>query len=167
VQSGSHTPRHVLEFHAKEAAQILEATEEAVTSALKRARTTLQAQLPPSGQRDQPPPPQSAAERDLVERFTRAFEANDVEHVVALLKEDARFTVPPLPFEWQGRDRTLQFLRVMLGSGRRLVATHANGQPAFGFYLPDPHARVLHGAPRGGLVGAHTGGRQHRGHHAL
>ena len=81
---------------------MLDATEEAVTTALRRARATLQAQLPPSGQRDQPPPPQSAAERDLVERVTQAFEANDVERIVALLREDARFTMPPLPFEWQG-----------------------------------------------------------------
>jgi RNA polymerase sigma-70 factor (ECF subfamily) len=52
--------------------------------------------------------------------------------------------MPPLPFEWHGRDRARQFLSAMQGPGRRLVATRANGQPAFGLYLPDPHAGVLH-----------------------
>jgi RNA polymerase sigma-70 factor (ECF subfamily) len=137
--------RDVLGYHSKEVAQILDATVESVTSALKRARATLQLRLPPPGQQDQlSPPPQSAAEQDLVERFTRAFESNDVQRVVDLLTDDAWFTMPPLPFEWQGRDRALQFLTAMLGPGRRLVATRANGQPAFGLYLPDPHARVLH-----------------------
>jgi RNA polymerase sigma-70 factor (TIGR02960 family) len=136
--------RDVLGFHAKEVAQMLEATEESVTSALKRARATLHRRSAAPGQIDPPPPPTSTAEQELVERFTQAFEANDVKRIVALLTEDARFSMPPLPFEWQGRDRASQFLRVMLGPGRRLVATRANGQPAFGLYLPDPHARVLH-----------------------
>jgi RNA polymerase sigma-70 factor (ECF subfamily) len=94
----------VLGYHAKEVAQILDATEEAVTSALKRARATLKLHVP-SGQQERPPLPHSAAERELVERFTRAFEAHDVEGVVELLTDDAWFTMPPLPFEWQGRDR--------------------------------------------------------------
>ena len=65
--------RDVLEFHAREVAQVLDSTEESVTSALKRARATLQRRLPRSGEREQPPAPGSAAERELVERFTRAF----------------------------------------------------------------------------------------------
>lgn len=137
--------RDVLGYHAKEVAQILDSTEESVTSALKRARATLQLRFPPSVQRDQPPPPRSAAERDLVERFVHAFESNDLDGVVGLLTEDVWFTMPPLPFEWQGRDRALQFLTaVTVGPGRRLAATRANGQPAFGLYLRDPHAPVLH-----------------------
>jgi RNA polymerase sigma-70 factor (ECF subfamily) len=136
--------RDVLGYHATEVAQILEATVASVTSALKRARATLKRHAPSPGHQEPPPPPTSAAEQELVERFTRAFEANDVDRIVALLMEDARFSMPPLPFEWQGRDRASQFLGVVLGPGRRLVATRANGQPAFGLYLPDPHARVLH-----------------------
>jgi len=60
--------RDVLGYHAKEVARMLDSTEESVTSALKRARATLQLRLPPSGHGDQPPPPKSAAERELVER---------------------------------------------------------------------------------------------------
>ena len=136
--------RDVLGYHAKEVAQILDATEASVTSALKRARATCKLRFSPPSQQDQPPPPHSAAEQDLVERLTRAFETNDVQSIVALLTDDVWFSMPPLPFEWHGRDRAFQFLDAMLGPGRRLVATRANGQPAFGLYLPDPHAGILH-----------------------
>jgi RNA polymerase sigma-70 factor (TIGR02960 family) len=136
--------RDVLGYRAKEVAQILGATEASVTSALKRARATLQLRLPRPDERAQPPPSRSAAERALVERFTRAFESSDLESIVGLLTEDVSFTMPPLPFEWQGRDRALRFLKAMWQiPARRLVATRANGQPAFGLYLPDPHAGVL------------------------
>ena len=65
--------RDVLGYHAKEVVQYSDSTEESVTSVLKRARATLHLQLPPPSQRDRLPPPKSAAEQDLVERFTRAF----------------------------------------------------------------------------------------------
>jgi len=63
-----------------------------------------------------------------------------------MLTHDVWFTMPPLPFEWQGVDRASQFLQAMWAGhrGRRLLATRANGQPAFGLYLPDPRADVLH-----------------------
>jgi len=68
--------RDVLGFHASEVTVILGTSEESVTSALKRARDALQRQYPPPEQRE-PPPPGSTAERDLVERLTRAFETAD------------------------------------------------------------------------------------------
>ena len=123
---------------------MLDSTEESVTSALKRARATLQLRLPPASDRDQPPLPRSAAESALVERFTRAFEADDIEDLVDLLTEDVWISMPPTPFAWQGHDPARPVLRAVLEPGRRLVATRANGQPAFGLYLPDPHARILH-----------------------
>ena len=139
--------RDVLGYHAREVAQILDSTEESVSSALKRARATLESRFARAEEAEQPPPPKSAAEQELVERFTRALESSDVHGVVGLLTEDVLFTMPPLPFEWQGHDRALRFLTVVTswqGPGLRLVATRANGQPAFGLYLPDPHTRVLH-----------------------
>lgn len=135
--------RDVLGYHAKEVAHILDSSEESVTSALKRARATLQQRLSRSSQ-DQPPPPKSAVEDALVERFTRAFESHDLGGVVSLLTADVSFTMPPMPFEWQGRDRALQFLMAVTYPGRRLLPTRANGQPAFGLYLPNPHDDVLH-----------------------
>lgn len=139
--------RDVLGYHAKEVAQILDSSEESVTSALKRARATLDERRPSQGQRDQPPLAGSIAERDLVERFTMAFESSDLEAVVGLLTEDVWFTMPPAPFEWQGREKARQFLVAMWsGSDRRLVPIRANGQAAFGLYLSDPRAAVLHAA---------------------
>ena len=138
--------RDVLGFHAREVAQVLDSTEESVTSALKRARATLQRRLPWSGEREQPPAPGSAAERELVERFTRVFEAKDVPGIVGLLTEDVWLTMPPIPLEWQGRDMADRFLTAtaIWHVRPRLVATRANGQPAFGLYVRDPQAPVLH-----------------------
>ena len=136
--------RDVLGFHAGEVAAILGTTEQSVTSALKRARATLQRRYP-SEEREPPPPPGSAAEQDLVERLTRAFETADVAGIVALLTEDAWLTMPPLPLEYQGREQAARFLTtVRQGRTWRLVATRANGQPAFAFYVRDPRAGVCH-----------------------
>jgi RNA polymerase sigma-70 factor, ECF subfamily len=137
--------RDVLGFHASEAAEILHASEQSVVSAVKRARATLARELPP-GQREAPPPPHSAAEQRLVARLTQAFEAADVDGIVALLTEDAWLTMPPVPLEYQGRELAARFLTLAFRRRRqyRLVATRANGQPAFGVYVRDPHAPVLH-----------------------
>jgi RNA polymerase sigma-70 factor (TIGR02960 family) len=136
--------RDVLDFRASEAADILAASEQSVESALKRARATLARHLPPPGQ--QPPLPHSRAEQDLVDRLTRAFEAADVGGIVALLTDDAWLTMPPVPLEYQGRELCEEFFTLVFALGRRyrLVATRANGQPAFGIYVFDPHAPVLH-----------------------
>jgi RNA polymerase sigma-70 factor (TIGR02960 family) len=139
--------RDVLDFSTSEAAQILQTSEQSVASAVKRARATLARELPP-GQQEAPPPPHSPAEQRLVTQLTRAFEAADVDGIVALLTEDVWLTMPPLPLEYQGRDLTARFFTLVFQSRRRcqyrLVATRANGQPAFGVYVRDRHAPVLH-----------------------
>jgi RNA polymerase sigma-70 factor (TIGR02960 family) len=137
--------RDVLGYHATEVAQMLDSTTESVTSALKRARATLERQAPPAADREPPPPPHSAAEKELVERLTRAFEASDVEGIVALLSEDVQFAMPP--FEYHGRELAARFLMVVTLQQRRrnrIVATRANGQPAFGLYVRDAGGRVYH-----------------------
>jgi hypothetical protein len=136
--------RDVLGFHAREAADMLATSEQSVASALKRARATLAGHLPPPGQA--PPAPNSRAEQRLVARLTQAFEAADVDGIVALLTEDSWLTMPPVPLEYQGRELSAQFYSLVFRPGRRyrLVATRANGQPAFGIYQCDPHAAVLH-----------------------
>jgi RNA polymerase sigma-70 factor, ECF subfamily len=139
--------RDVLGFHAAEAGHILATSEESVTSALKRARAALERQQSRPGEREPPPPPGSAAEQELVERLTGAFEAADVDGIVALLTDDAWLTMPPLPLEYQGRELAAQFFAATAfrpGWTARLIATRANGQPAFGFYVRDPKAGVSH-----------------------
>jgi hypothetical protein len=117
-----------------------------VTSALKRARAALQRQ-PPLGEREPPPPPGSAAEQRLVERLTVAFETADVDGIIALLTDDAWLTMPPLPLQYRGRELAARFFAATAfrpGWTARLIATRANGQPAFGFYVQDPQAGVSH-----------------------
>jgi RNA polymerase sigma-70 factor (TIGR02960 family) len=140
--------RDVLGFHAREVAQILGSSEESVTSALKRARASLQRQFPPEGQ-DPPPPPHSAVEQELIERLTRAYQTGDVNGLVALLTDDVKLAMPPVPLEYQGRDLAAQFLAATAfrpGRTWRLAATRANGQPAFGAYVRDPRTGVAHAA---------------------
>jgi hypothetical protein len=84
--------RDVLGFRAAEAASILGTTEESVTSALKRARATLSHQ--PSSDVAEPPAPNSAAEAEIVDRLTRAWEAADIDGVIALLRDDVWLTMP-------------------------------------------------------------------------
>ena len=139
--------RDVLGFHAREAARILDTSEESVTSALKRARAALERHQRSSPPRESAPPPGSAAERRLVDRLTRAFETADVDGIVAMLTEDAWLTMPPLPLEYQGRELAARFLTATAfrpGWTARLIPTRANGQPAFGFYARDPDTGDFH-----------------------
>jgi RNA polymerase sigma-70 factor (ECF subfamily) len=138
--------RDVLGYPAAEAADMLAVTEVSVNSALQRARATLAAQLPPAG-RDSAPAPRSARERELTSRFADAFEAADAERLVALLTDDARLTMPPEPLEYQGHAAIAEFFQTRTWWGTqeaRLVPTRANNQPAFGYYLTDPHAPIAH-----------------------
>jgi RNA polymerase sigma-70 factor (TIGR02960 family) len=139
--------RDVLGFRASEAASILDTTDESVTSALKRARATLGRELPAAEGQDPPPPPGSAAERELIARLTRAYDEGDVDGIVALLTDDVQLRMPPVPLEYQGRELAARFLTATAfrqGRTYRLVATRANGQPAFGAYVRDPLTGVAH-----------------------
>jgi RNA polymerase sigma-70 factor (ECF subfamily) len=138
--------RDVLGFHAAETAKMLETSTASVTGALQRARATLQETLPAAGVREPPPAPNSPAEAALVGRLAAAFASSDIGGIVGLLAEDVWLSMPPVPLEYQGRDVAAGALSVVFGRGlpHRLVATRANGQPAFGIYVSDPHAPVLH-----------------------
>jgi RNA polymerase sigma-70 factor (ECF subfamily) len=70
-----------------------------------------------------------------------AFEAADVDGIVALMTEDAWLRMPPVPLEYQGRQLISEFYAtVAFRQGRRyrMVQTRANGQPALAIYLRDP-----------------------------
>jgi RNA polymerase sigma-70 factor (TIGR02960 family) len=138
--------RDVLGFHANEVADMLDSTVESVNSALKRARASLQRRLPMTGDREPPPASGSAAEDAIVARFVQAYESADLEALVDLLTDDVLVSMPPMPFEYQGRDAAARFSASIFGSGRRfdLVRTRANGQPAFGLYLRAPTG-ISHG----------------------
>jgi RNA polymerase sigma-70 factor (TIGR02960 family) len=133
--------RDVLGFRAAEVAQMLDSSVESVTSALKRARATLETRP-----RAEPPPqPDSPAERQLVGRLAAAWEANDVDAIVALLADDVRLSMPPLPLEYIGRDDAARFYQIVATrpGRRRIVQTRANGQPALAVYSRDPTGDVF------------------------
>jgi RNA polymerase sigma-70 factor (TIGR02960 family) len=129
--------RDVLGFHANEVADIVDSSVESVNSLLKRARAGLQRRLPASGERELSPATDSPAEQALVAKFVRAYEAGDVDALVALFTDDISVSMPPIPLEYDGRDAVARLFASIFGSGRRvdLVPTRANGQPAFGAYL--------------------------------
>jgi RNA polymerase sigma-70 factor (ECF subfamily) len=138
---------------------MLASTVDSVNSALKRARASLRHRLPPTGEREPPPAPDSPAERALAAKFARAYESGDVDSLVALLTADVRVTMPPIPLEYDGRDAVARFYASVLRQGRPydLVPTRANGQPAFGVYVRAPASGIRHGS--GLYVLTLTGGR--------
>jgi RNA polymerase sigma-70 factor (ECF subfamily) len=138
--------RDALGFRTAEVAEMLDTTVTSVKGVLQRARATLEARVPAGG-RDRAPLPHSAKERELVQRFVDAAEEGDTERVVSLLTDDAWLTMPPEPYEYQGHAAIAAFLgdrAIRRGAALRLVPTRANGQPAFGCYLPDAQAAIMH-----------------------
>lgn len=126
--------REALQFSAAEVAGLLDTSVAAVNSALQRARTA----LPVVADGD---PAGDPAARRAVEAYVRAFEAADVDGLVALLTEDAMLEMPPVPLWYRGRDDYAAFIRrvfAMRGTGWRMTAVAANGQPAVAAYAPDP-----------------------------
>jgi RNA polymerase sigma-70 factor (ECF subfamily) len=140
--------RDVLGYRAAEVAKMLDTTEATVNSALQRARSALEARMPP--RRERAPAPGSPRERELADTFAEAIEEGDMDRVVELLTEDAWVTMPPQPLEYQGRETIARLLRHVLarriaGGRTILVPTRANGQPAFAHYMLDPGSDLAQG----------------------
>jgi RNA polymerase sigma-70 factor, ECF subfamily len=125
----------VLGWASAEAATLLGGSTASINSALQRARDTL-AKRYPDGRPPAPSRP-SAAQQKLLDRYLQAWEGHDLEGFVALLKEDATFTMPPWLQWYAGRAAIGQFFALAWQAcgGLRLVPTAANGQPAFGLYI--------------------------------
>lgn len=131
--------RDVLGFPAAEVAGMLETTRTSVNSALVRARNGLRSEKEP----DRVPLPNSAREKEVVDRFVNAFQDGDFDQLVALLASDAKFTMPPEPLLCNGSQAIAEYLRGRAFWGRlKLYPTRANGQPAFGYYLSDPNLPI-------------------------
>jgi len=124
----------VLGWAAAETATLLGGSAVSINSALQRARETL-AKRYPNGR----PPvvlPPNHAQQKLLGSYLRAWEGLDLDNLVALLKDDATYTMPPLPQWYAGRRviRTFFDWAWKAYGGFRLVPTAANRQPAFAAY---------------------------------
>jgi RNA polymerase sigma-70 factor (ECF subfamily) len=128
----------VLDWPAREVAELLDTTVAAVNSALQRARATLATAAPGA---DTAPGPLDGQQGRVLEAFLRAWHARDIPALAALLRDDIALTMPPEPFRIVGRDAVAGFFATVPAGGRldliRLVVTRANGHPALAAYLPD------------------------------
>jgi RNA polymerase sigma-70 factor (ECF subfamily) len=128
--------REVLRWQASEVAELLDTTVVSVNSALQRARATLAA-----ANIDAESTGSSAADgeqEELLARYVDAFERYDMTSLVALLHEDAKFSMPPYPLWLCGHTDIVRWMEGPGAAcrGSRLIATSANGVPAFGSYKP-------------------------------
>jgi RNA polymerase sigma-70 factor, ECF subfamily len=137
--------RDVLGWSAKETASLLDASVASVNSALQRARATLRERLPERRAEWARSAEPSEEERELLRRYVDAHERADADGLAALLREDARLTMPPHPTWYAGRAAILTAMRPAFDSefGRlRGVLSAANSQPAVAHYLRRPGESV-------------------------
>jgi RNA polymerase sigma-70 factor, ECF subfamily len=133
--------REVLGFSAREVAESLETTVASVNSALQRARKTVDERLPDQSQQATLRALGDDGLQEVVDRYVDAWQRGDVDGVVAMLTEDAAFTMPPLQTWFRGHDDIAVFLAGWPLSGDwrwRPLQVQANGQPALAFYSWDP-----------------------------
>lgn len=126
--------RDVVQFSAAEVAELLETTPAAVNSSLQRARARL-AEL--SVTEERMTEPADAQRRELLDRYCAAFENADMAALTALLQEDVKLEMPPLPVWFSGRETVLRFLsrRALAPAGDVVMTpTAANAQPAVAEY---------------------------------
>src|SRR5437899_3308058 len=120
--------RDVLGWTAPEVAELLESTVASVTSALQRARGTIEQHLPETTR-----PTAGPAERELLNRYVAAFEHADMDGLVALLREDAMLRMPPQPSLSGGLEIARFFLETIAQGDLTRIRhrpTWANGRPA-------------------------------------
>ena len=128
--------REVLDFSAQETAEMLDTSVASVTSALQRARATVERELPARSQQETLRGLGEEPSRELVARFVDAWNRADIPGIVAMLAEDASFSMPPVPTWFRGRDNIAAFLNKQFDEGRvlsslwRFEATTASGQAA-------------------------------------
>ncbi len=152
--------REVLRWRAAEVGELLDMSVASVNSALQRARATLADLELDDGEAA---PDAGADDAGLLDAYVDAFEAYDMDRLVALLREDAAFTMPPFPLWLSHRDEVPRF---MCGTGAkcegsRLLKVSANGGPAAAIYnatapgVWEPWAIVVIETSGGRISGLH------------
>jgi RNA polymerase sigma-70 factor, ECF subfamily len=131
----------VLGFSAREIADAMDTTPASVNSALQRARALIAERLPERSQQETLAALGEQAQRELVERYTAALRDADMDAMLALLTEDATWSMPPLPSWYRGHDAIASFLAGGPFTRRwKHVPARANGQLAVGCYMWDGSA---------------------------
>ncbi len=132
--------RDVLGFSTAEVAGSLDTTQASVNSALQRARAAFRL----FRDADSVAVPLSQRDFEVVDQFVSAWERCDIDTIVMLLTDDARIIMPPSIVEVRRRSVIAEFLQVQgfWGNELKVVPTAANHQPAFAYYLGDPHAGI-------------------------
>jgi RNA polymerase sigma-70 factor (ECF subfamily) len=151
----------VLQWKATEVAELLDTSVASVNSALQRARTTIETNKPTATTTTATLGP---AERELLARYVKAFEAYDITALTALIHEDAIQSMPPYDLWLAGRDDIFSWWfgpGIGCANSRLIPTVSANGSPAFGQYKPSPAGGYLPWALqvvelRGGAVGEMT-----------
>jgi RNA polymerase sigma-70 factor, ECF subfamily len=125
----------VLGWKVSEVATLLGGSTTSINSALQRARST--AEKGRYRQENSAISEPSAEQKRLLARYVKAWEELDLDGFVALLKEDATYTMPPLSQWYAGRRSIRAFFEWAWKDydGFRLLTTAANGQPAFAAYV--------------------------------
>jgi RNA polymerase sigma-70 factor (ECF subfamily) len=128
--------REVLQWKAAEVAELLDTSTAAVNSMLQRARAQIDEAAPTEESTTEP---ETAEQRELLDRYVAAFEAKDIQAMIDLFTADAVWEMPPFTGWYQGAETIATLVDTQCparGPGdMRLVATRANGQPAFGLYM--------------------------------
>ena len=142
-QRAAFVLRHALGWSAKDTAAALDMTVPAVNSALQRARGTLQRHLPRERQDWTPERTPTHEELTLLQRFMDAWNRSDAPALVGMMREDARWVMPPYPLWFEGRAAIAKLFEAFpIGwqGELRVVPTAANRQPAMASYVRPPGA---------------------------
>jgi RNA polymerase sigma-70 factor (ECF subfamily) len=128
--------REVLGFTAQEIAETLEKSVASVNSLLQRARTKLEQHRPELSQQSMMKTLGDDKLQAIVNGYIDAMERADIEAILAMLTEDATWSMPPLPNWYHGHEAIARFLRLKPFTARwRHIPTRANGQLAVGCYI--------------------------------
>jgi RNA polymerase sigma-70 factor, ECF subfamily len=138
--------REVLGFSAQEVADALGTSVASVNSALQRARKTIDERLPDQSQQATLRALGDDGIRELVERYTDALARGDVDAVVALLAEDATWSMPPCPVWYRGEALATFLVEYPFRERWRHLPAWANGQLAVGCYMWDAEREGFHAA---------------------
>jgi RNA polymerase sigma-70 factor (ECF subfamily) len=129
--------RDVLGFSAREVAESLDTTVASANSALQRARKTVDERFPEQSQQATLRALGDQKLKGVVEGYMDAMQRGDVDAVVAMLAEDAAWSMPPLSAWFDGHDEIRGFLRIGPLSGEwrwRHLPARVNGQAAIAAY---------------------------------